>query len=107
MHDSQTTHQQNHPLYITDRDHIDRMLAKSVPEDEDLVDLARLLIRYEGFPGAIDLQEDMEKLLDLWGLSRVSLNAKTSDLWNKGLRPGQSSGGNIGSGFDASDRDEN
>ncbi len=105
MTDSQTSQEQNHPLYVTDRDHIDRMLGKDIPEPEDLVDLARLLIRYEGFPGALDLQMDMKKLLDLWGMSRDSLNAKTRELWQKGFHPGHSAGEDIGSGFDSSDRE--
>ena len=54
---------QNHPLYLMDRDHVNRLLAKEVPNDEDLIDIARLFIRYEGFPGAKDLQMDMKKIL--------------------------------------------
>ena len=51
--------EQNHTLYSIDRDHIDRLLAQEKPVDKDLIDLARLLIRYEAFPGAFDLKEDM------------------------------------------------
>ena len=103
MSDSQITHEQDHPLYTTDRDHIDRMLAKQLPEERDLVDLARLLIRYEGFPGALDLQSDMQKLLNLWGLSRETLNVKAKELWARGFSCRESGGGSVGSGFDASE----
>jgi len=61
---------QTHPLYATDRDAIDRLLAVEVPADDHLVDAARLFMRYEGFPGAPDLKDDLAKALRLWGLSR-------------------------------------
>ena len=53
---------QVHPLYATDRDLVDRLLATEAPADADLVELGRLLMRYEGFPGALDLQEDLQQL---------------------------------------------
>ena len=71
--------------------------------EEALVDLARLLIRYEGFPGASDLMEDMNKVLNLWGLSRKSLNIKTKKIWEEGYRPGTSVDETVGSSFDTSD----
>ncbi len=99
--------EQNHPLYGTDRDHVDRLLAKDPPGDEDVVNLARLLNRYEGFYGALDLQEDMEKILKLWGLSRQMLNDKARLIWKKGYRPGGNSENTVGSGFDTSDNSTN
>ena len=94
---------QNHPLYSIDRDHLDRLLAKEFPGDGDIVDLARLLLRYEGFPGASDLREDMNKTLRLWGFSREILNAKARKIWEDGFRPGQKVEDSIGSGFDTED----
>ena len=95
--------EQNHPLYSVDRDHIDRLLAKADPEDGDIVDLARLLLRYEGFPGAIDLKEDMVKTLKCWGLTSDELNTRTRELWRNGYRPGHEGNSSVGSGFDTSD----
>ncbi len=94
---------QNHPLYSTDRDHIDHLLAKDSPEDSDVVQLARLLIRYEGFPGASDLYEDMIKILKIWGLTQEMLNARAKQLWENGFRPGMKSDEVVGSGFDTAD----
>ena len=74
--DANSMKEQNHPLYSIDRDHVDRLMGKEMPEDEDIVELARLLIRYEGFPGARDIQDDMSKTLNLWGLTRETLNLK-------------------------------
>ena len=95
--------EQNHPLYLVDRDHLNRLMAKDSPEDQDLIDLARLFIRYEGFPGATDLQSDMAKILNLWGISKELLNSRTKEIWEKGFRPGYNSVDVIGSGFDTSD----
>ena len=103
MEGSHSDRHQSHPLHSSDREHIDRLLSKHSPGVEDLVDLARLLIRYDGFPGAIDLQEDMNKTLNLWGLHRDSLNQKVREIWARGFRPGQSSDDSVGSGFDTSD----
>ena len=99
--------EQNHPLYSFDRDHIDRLLAKEEPEDCDIVDLARLLLRYEGFPGALDIKEDMSKALKLWGLSRETLNVKARTIWEAGFRPGRTVEDVVGSGFDTEDKENN
>ncbi len=106
MDHSASVGKQNHPLYASDREHVDRLLTKSSPAEGDLADLARLLIRYEGFPGALDLQEDMIKTLKLWGLSRDELNQKTRLIWEKGYRPGAQSDESVGSGFDTADGGE-
>ena len=97
---------QNHPLYLVDRDHVNRLLAKEIPVDQDLIDIARLIMRYEGFPGANDIQMDMLKTLRLWGLTKEQLNSKTKEIWSKGFRPGNDSEENVGSGFDTSDKNE-
>jgi len=94
---------QNHPLYSTDRNLVDRLLAKSSPNDSDLVDLARLLNRYEGFPGAENLQMDMAKALKLWRMTRDQLNSRTREIWSNGFRPGNNVEEVVGSGFDTSE----
>ncbi len=94
---------QNHPLYLVDRDHVNLLLAKESPSDQDLIDIARLLRRYEGFPGAKDIQMDMIKTLKFWGLSQDDLNERTKRIWSKGFRPGNNSEEIVGSGFDTSD----
>ena len=94
---------QNHPLYSMDRDHVNRLLAKEVPNEQDLVDIARLLMRYEGFPGAHDIQMDLQKTLKLWGITKKDLNSRTREIWDKGFRPGNDSDGIVGSSFDTSE----
>ncbi len=99
--------EQNHPLYSIDRDNVDRLLSLEQPEDGDIVDLARLLLRYEGFPGAEDLREDMNKLLKIWNISLDQLNLKSREIWGNGYRPGVRSVDSVGSGFDTEDKEGN
>jgi len=103
MPDSPSESTQSHPLHGTDRDLIDRLLACEAPGDSELTELARLLIRYEGFPGADDLQQDMQRLLSLWSLSRDQLNGRVRALWASGFRPGPAVSDTVGSGFDTSE----
>jgi hypothetical protein len=97
---------QAHPLYATDRRIADGLLAVERPVDAHLVDLARLLIRYDGFPGADDLQADLAKTLRLWGLEREELHRRTRAIWAAGHRPGAAAETQaVGSGFDTADQD--
>ena len=77
----------------------------SAPRDGDLTDLARLLIRYDGFPGAEDLQRDLDRLLTLWSLTRDDLNSRVRSLWASCFRPGQAVDDAVGSGFDTTEND--
>jgi hypothetical protein len=95
---------QSHPLHATDREVVDRLLAAEVPADEHLVDAARLLMRYDDFPGAADLRDDLERSLRHWGLDRSQLQARTRAIWAAGFRPGAAPAGEaVGSGFDTAD----
>ena len=58
---------QNHPLYTTDRENLDRLCAIDSPTSNNFVELARLLIRYQDFKGAEDLNSDLDQALNkLW-----------------------------------------
>ena len=103
MNDPHSIKDQNHPLYASDRDLVDRLLGKDAPSDLDVVDLARLIIRYEGFPGASDLHDDMSKILKFWGITREVLYAKARCIWEGGFRPGSNPSEVVGSGFDTED----
>tara|TARA_Y100001968_G_scaffold170961_1_gene156400 strand:- start:159 stop:470 length:312 start_codon:yes stop_codon:yes gene_type:complete len=95
---------QNHPLYSTDRDNLDRLCSIDSPASIHFVELARLLIRYQDFKGAEDLNSDMEKLLKKWSINRDQLEEITRKIWTEGFRPSNSSSpDNVGSGFDTSD----
>jgi Protein of unknown function (DUF3288) len=70
---------QQHPLYNRDRPSIDILLAQGAT-DYNLAELARLRIRYLGFPGARDIQKDLDKVLQEWGLTETELFEKTQAL---------------------------
>ncbi len=74
---------QQHPLYNRDRPFIDILLAQEAT-DYNLAELARLKIRYQGFPGARDIHKDLDKVLQQWGLSEAELFAKTRQLHDVG-----------------------
>ena len=95
---------QNHPLYLTDREKLDCLCSIDTPTSNDFVDLARLIIRYQDFRGAEDLNSDMEKLLKKWNINRDKLEEITRKIWSEGFRPtSHSSPENVGSGFDTLD----
>jgi hypothetical protein len=71
---------QQHPQWSLDRQTVDILLAASDPTDHNLVELARLRIRYQGFPGARDIQADLDKVLEQWDLTEAALFEKTRQI---------------------------
>ena len=70
--------EQKHPQNRKDRLTVDSLLSvASNPGDRELVELARLIIRYRDFPGARDIQRDLKVTLNNWQLSEDELYAKT------------------------------
>ena len=94
--------EQNHPLHDTDKEIIDSLIIKEKPDDFDLINLARLINRYENFLGEKELKDDIEKILNFWNLSKTSLFSKTRLIWSNDFRPDNTSKDPIGSGFDTS-----
>ena len=76
--------EQQHPLYKHDRAIVESLLAVSAPTDHNLAELARLQIRYQGFPGARDIQADLVKIMQSWGLTETTLYETTRQLHAKG-----------------------
>jgi hypothetical protein len=70
---------QEHPRWSEDRQ-IVNLLLEGQPTDYNLAELARLYIRYQGFPGARDIQTDLAKVLNQWQLTEESLFAKTRQI---------------------------
>ncbi len=72
---------QKHPQNKKDRLTIDNLLqVQSDPGDRELVELARLIIRYRNFPGARDIQKDLTVALDTWQLTEEELYKKTRSI---------------------------
>jgi hypothetical protein len=70
---------QTHPLEKSDRQIINQLLQEE-PSDRNLAELARLRIRYQGFPGARDIQQDLESILNRWQLTEEQLYQKTRQI---------------------------
>lgn len=98
-----TPQPQSHPLYATDRAVVDRLLSNTTPQAQDIADAARLLIRYDNFPGCPDIKQDLLSALRIWGLTRKELNDSARSLWRSGWRPAVSEQTEaVGSGADVS-----
>ena len=68
-----------HPQYKKDRALLDSILAGE-PDKLNMAELARLRIRYDGFQGARDIQKDLDKALEQWGITEDALFEKTRAL---------------------------
>ena len=69
-----------HPQYSSDRALLNTILGDGASSDINLVEVARLRIRYNGFPGARDIQADLDSILKTWNLSEEELFVKTRQL---------------------------
>ena len=70
--------EQKHPQNKNDRLTVDNLLkVQSDPNDRELVELARLIIRYRNFPGARDIQRDLQLTLNTWQLTEEKLYSRT------------------------------
>ena len=94
--------EQSHPLHNTDKELIDSMIIKENPSDNDYINLARLINRYNNFPGETELKKDLIKILNFWKISNEELFSKTRFIWSKNFRPSDTTKDMIGSGFDTS-----
>ncbi|MEH1902126.1 MAG: DUF3288 family protein [Nostoc sp.] len=83
MTDAPPGKDQQHPLYNRDRPVIDILLLQEAT-DHNLAELARLRMRYQGFPGARDIQKDLDKVLQQWGLTEAELFDKTRKIHDLG-----------------------
>lgn len=74
---------QKHPLEKQDREIVNRLLQEE-PTDYNLAEFARLRIRYQNFPGARDIQRDLDLLLNQWQLTENTLFEKTRQIHAQG-----------------------
>jgi hypothetical protein len=75
--------EQQHPQEKIDRELINRLLREN-STDFNLCELARLRIRYRNFPGARQIQRDLDLLLTQWQLNEEQLFEKTRQIHAKG-----------------------
>ena len=74
---------QKHPKEKGDRLIVNELLVAD-PTDYNLAELARLRIRYGNFPGARQLTQDLDLILEQWQLTEAELFEKTRHLHEKG-----------------------
>ena len=96
------SNEQTHPLHATDKNIIDSLISKKIPEDIDLINLARLINRYGDFHGENEIKEDIEKILNFWKITKNELFSKTKYIWSNSFRPSNTNKDLVGSGFDTS-----
>lgn len=75
--------EQRHPQYNKDRAIVNTLLEEKGTV-YNLAELARLKIRYRGFPGAKDIQADLERVMQKWELTAEKLYEKTREIHSKG-----------------------
>ena len=83
MDSVEKTQDQQHLQYKRDRASVDTLLA-SEATDYNLSELARLIIRYRGFPDARDIQLDLKKVLQQWNHNEETLYEQTCKIHAKG-----------------------
>ncbi|MGJ3246591.1 MAG: DUF3288 family protein [Elainellaceae cyanobacterium] len=74
---------QQHPQYKSDRQIVSSLLSAE-PTDYNLAEIARLRMRYQGFPGARDIQMDLDQALKQWGMTEEMLIEKTRQIHQQG-----------------------
>lgn len=73
---------QRHP-----RETVDTFVIKKIQEgksDYNIVELARLRIRYHNFPGARKIQQDLDRILQDWSLTEEELFALSREIHSQG-----------------------
>ena len=97
------SNEQTHPLHATDKIILDSLISKDNPENIDFINLARLINRYNDFPGEMEIKKDIEKILKFWKISKNDLFSKTKNIWSNNFRPSSDNDKDlVGSGFDTS-----
>ena len=70
---------QQHPQSKNDKEIVDRLLQEE-PSERNYAELARLRIRYSRFPGAREIQKNLDVLLQRWQMSEEQLFELTRQL---------------------------
>ena len=96
------SNEQTHPLHATDKNIIDSLITKKIPEDLEYINLARLINPYNNFTGEIEIKNDIEKILKFWKITKKELFSQTKKIWSRSFRPSNTNKDLVGSGFDTS-----
>ncbi len=83
MDNSANLKSQNHPQEKKDRETISQIMQGTAEDPVGLAELARLRIRYQGFPGAVAIKDSLEQIMKKWSLTEEELFAKTRQIHQK------------------------
>lgn len=83
MGDRQIGKSQKHPQEKKDREIINQLVQGNGNDELNLAELARLRIRYQGFPGAADIKDSLDRLLQKWQITEDELFVKTRQIHNR------------------------
>ncbi|TVQ49219.1 MAG: DUF3288 family protein [Gloeocapsa sp. DLM2.Bin57] len=72
-----------HPQAQKDGEIIAQILDEKATA-ENLATIARLIIRYENFPGAKEIKQRLNQILQQWGLDQETLFAQTRQFYSEG-----------------------
>lgn len=79
------TKDQQHPQESRDRAVVNQLLQSQPDDPYSLAELARLRIRYRGFPGAREIQRELDSILQKWQLTEEELFIKTREIHASGV----------------------
>ncbi|HEY9701975.1 MAG TPA: DUF3288 family protein [Allocoleopsis sp.] len=79
MNDNQNI---KHPQEKPDQEIINTLLNEDAT-NYNMAELARLRIRYQGFPGAKEVKKGLDKILQKWELTEEELFAETRKIHTK------------------------
>ncbi len=80
MDNSSAPKPQSHPQEKKDRETLSQIMQGGAEDPVNLAELARLRIRYQGFPGAVSIKDSLEQIMKKWGLTEAELFAKTRQI---------------------------
>jgi Protein of unknown function (DUF3288) len=83
MSNQPSNKQQNHPQEKKDRETINQIVQGNAEDPLNLAELARLRIRYQGFPGALAIKDSLDQILKKIGITEAELFEKTRQIHNK------------------------
>lgn len=86
-----------------DLDQLQRLALIKTPGAIELVDLARLHLRYNGNPAAFRHHQAINQQLAAWQLTIEQLFEQTRAIWASGFRPQLTTDQVVGSGSDVSE----
>lgn len=85
---------QQHPQAHIDRVIVQKIFVEGSKTEYYMAEVARLRIRYHNFPGARDIQRDLDVILQQWDMTEDELFSQVRKLHTQGKIYGKKQRGN-------------